>query len=310
MPNRDIAVLGASAGGVEALKALVSTLPRNYDGSIFVVLHVAPRSSSFLPQILSNSGSLPASHAREGEAIERGRIYVAPPDRHLVLERNHMHLSLGPKENHQRPCINVTFRSAAAAFGDRVAGVVLSGQLDDGTAGLWDIKRQGGIAAVQHPEEAAFPSMPLSALRDIEIDYTLPIAEIGPLLARLAQEDTLETTAAGSMTMNPRLTDLTCPECRGTIWEVPRGPLSEYRCRAGHTYSARSMLMEHYTRQEKTLWQAIVALEEGASLARRLAPELQPEIRGLLAEEARCSNQQAATLRNLIDSRATFNLEE
>jgi two-component system chemotaxis response regulator CheB len=152
--------------------------------------------------------------------------------------------------------------------------------------------------------------MPLSALRDIEIDYTLPIAEIGPLLARLAQEDNSETTAAGSMTMNPRLTDLTCPECRGTIWEVPRGPLSEYRCRVGHTYSARSMLMEHYTTQEKTLWQAIVALEEGASLAQRLAPELQPEIRVRLLQEARRGTEQAATLRNLIDARATFNLEE
>jgi two-component system chemotaxis response regulator CheB len=173
MPRRDIIVVGASAGGVEALQSLAGTLPADLPAAVFVVLHVAPRSKSFLPALLNAAGPLRASHASNGMSIEPGRIYVAPPDHHLIVERDHVQLGLGPRENHQRPCINVTFRSAAVAHGPRVAAVVLTGQLDDGTAGLWDVKRQGGVAIVQHPEEAAFPSMPLSALRDVEVDHVV-----------------------------------------------------------------------------------------------------------------------------------------
>lgn len=314
MPTRDIIVIGASAGGVEALQYLIRTLPPDLPASVFVIMHVAPRSRSMLPDILDASGPLPAAHAEDGANIEPGRIYVAPPDRHLVIEPGHVHLGFGPKEQHQRPCINVSFRSAALAYGVRVAGVVLTGQLDDGTAGLWEIKRRGGVAVVQHPEEAAFPSMPLSALRDVEVDYTVRLTDLPPLLVRLAQADqkpkeTVKTTqSTGEQPMEPKLTDLTCPECRGTIWEVSRGGGVEFRCRVGHAYSARSMLVEHFVAQERIMWSAIVAMEEGAALARRLEQYLEPELQEQLSSEARQRQEQAASLRRVLSERHDFAL--
>lgn len=310
MPTRDIIVIGASSGGVEALQSVVRSLPADLPAAVFVVLHVAPRARSFLPEILSAAGPLPASSAEEGLPIERGHIYVAPPDHHLLLQPGHMHLGLGPKENHQRPCINVTFRSAAMAYGPRVIGVILSGQLDDGTAGLWDIKRSGGIAVVQNPEDAAFPSMPLSALRDIDVDHVARLDEIGARLASLTTENQPLTSKAVVAEMEPRVTSFTCPDCRGTIWEVPRGPFSEYRCRIGHSYSPRSMLVEHFAAQEKVLWQSVVALEEGAELSTRLADQLQPELRERLLMEARQGQEYAAKLRDLLSHRATFSLDQ
>jgi two-component system, chemotaxis family, protein-glutamate methylesterase/glutaminase len=231
MPRRDIIVVGASAGGVEALQVLVAGLPSTLPAAVFVVVHLAPRSRSFLPQILTRSGPLIAIHPENGTPIESGRIYVAPPDHHLILERDHVHLGMGPQENRHRPCINVMFRSAAVAYGPSVAGVVLTGQLDDGTAGLWDIKRQGGVVIVQRPEDAAYPSMPLSALREVEVDYTIPVAEMGTLLGRLSSDDEEGATVPEHGPSEPKLTDLTCPDCRGTIWEVRRGRHAEYRCR-------------------------------------------------------------------------------
>src|SRR5262249_40455051 len=158
--------------GVEALQKLVHDLPCDLPAAVFVITHVHPRTRSYLPEILQRAGKLMASHPEDGTPIQPGRIYVAPPDHHLLIERDHVHLTMGPKEQHQRPCINVSFRSAALAYTEQVVGVVLTGQMDDGTAGLWEIKRRGGIAVVQNPEEALYPSMPLSALREIEADYT------------------------------------------------------------------------------------------------------------------------------------------
>src|SRR6185312_10903740 len=156
MPRHDIIVIGASAGGVEAMQQVVSELPAGLSAAVFVVVHLYSHSPSLLPEILARAGYLPSQNATEGAPIETGRIYIAPPDRHLVIERDHMHLSVGPKEQHQRPCINVTLRTAAMAYGDRAIGVILTGQMDDGTAGLWEIKRRGGIAVVQNPEQAHF----------------------------------------------------------------------------------------------------------------------------------------------------------
>lgn len=310
MPTHDIIVIGASAGGVEALKEVAKALPVDLPAAVIVVIHVFPRSRSLLPEILNDVGPLHASHPADGEAIREGQIYIAPPDHHLVVEKGHLHLSLGPKEQHQRPCINVTFRSAATAYGERVVGVILTGQLDDGTAGLWDIKRHGGIAVVQTPEEAMFPSMPLSALREVDVDHTLKLAEIGPLLTQLArngrgQEDLVEKAAD----MEPELTDLTCPDCRGTIWTIKKGKFCEYRCRVGHSFSPKSMLAQHFMAQEKALWSAIVSLEEGASLSRQLMDQLEPEQRESLQAEAEERLQQADKLRSLLLHRKTFVLE-
>jgi two-component system, chemotaxis family, protein-glutamate methylesterase/glutaminase len=242
--------------------------------------------------------------------IENSRIYVAPPDHHLVVERDHIHLSAGPKEQHQRPSINVTFRSAALAYGDRVTGVILTGQLDDGTSGLWEIKRRGGVAIVQNPEEALFPSMPLSALREIPADYTVTLDEMGPLLYRLANgEGKSERTDLERTDMQPMLTDLTCPDCRGTIWEVPRENGTEYRCRVGHTYSPKSMLSEHFAAQEKALYAAVVALEEGASLATRIAGNFSPDFQERLQDEARERHAHAMVLKRVLRERQSFSIE-
>src|SRR6266436_10126534 len=192
MPGHDIIVVGASAGGVKALVTVVRSLPKDLPATIFMVLHIPAEVPSVLPDILSRSGPLVAVHAVDGAAIEYGQIYVAPPDHHLLVERGKMRVVRGPRENRSRPAVDPLFRSAASAYGPRVVGVVLTGALDDGTAGLLAVKRRGGIAIVQDPNEALYPSMPLSALENVEVDYTLPLASIGPLLGRLAHEPAKE----------------------------------------------------------------------------------------------------------------------
>jgi two-component system chemotaxis response regulator CheB len=182
--------------------------------------------------------------------------------------------------------------------------------MDDGTAGLWEIKRRGGVAVVQNPEDALFPSMPLSALREIEADYTVRLADMGSLLCSLAVGEVGEkVTRVERITMEPTLTDLTCPDCRGTIWEVQRGNGVEYRCRVGHTYSPKSMLAEHFSAQEKALYAAIVALQEGASLATRLADKFDPMLGERLLEEAREREAQAEVVRKVLRDRQSFSLE-
>jgi two-component system, chemotaxis family, protein-glutamate methylesterase/glutaminase len=185
LASRDIIVVGASTGGVPALQQFVGSLPRDFCASVFVTLHIPSWTKSMLPAILVRSGPLPASTPSQDEPIEPGHIYVAPPDHHLLLEPGRIHLWRGPKENNHRPAINPMFRSAAVAYGERVVGVVLTGSLDDGSAGLWWIKRYGGIAVVQDPLEAMAPSMPVSALQHVQVDYTVNISAMGSVLAKL-----------------------------------------------------------------------------------------------------------------------------
>jgi two-component system chemotaxis response regulator CheB len=191
LPSQDIIVIGASAGGVEALTELVGLLPPRMSAALFVVLHVPAWRPSELPAILSRSGPLPASHATEGQLIRQGHIYVAPPDHHMLLASDGTtQLWRGPKENGQRPSINACFRSAAVAYRDRVAGVVLSGMLDDGATGLWWIKQFGGRAIVENPGEARYPDMPLAAIDCAKIDYIVGVAEMGRVLTQLAGQAT------------------------------------------------------------------------------------------------------------------------
>jgi two-component system, chemotaxis family, protein-glutamate methylesterase/glutaminase len=185
MPGHDIIVIGASAGGVRPLRELARGLPSDLPAAVFIVLHIPSAGPSLLPSILNNSGPLLASHAISGEAIERGRIYVAPPDHHLLIERELLRVVRGPKENLARPAADPLFRSAAYSYRTRVVGVVLSGALDDGTAGLAVIKRLGGLTVAQDPEEALFPGMPRSASEKVALDHCLPVAGIARLLGRL-----------------------------------------------------------------------------------------------------------------------------
>lgn len=189
MVKRDIIVIGASAGGLKAFETLVSQLPSNFPAAIFIVWHISPDHPSLLPQILARSTSLPVTHAIDKEAIALGHIYIAPPDRHLLVEPGYISLSRGPKENRFRPAIDVLFRSAAHSYGARVTGVVLSGSLDDGAAGLYAIKERGGQAIVQDPSEALYPSMPKAAMNAVKVDYCLPVIKMGTVLANLVDQE-------------------------------------------------------------------------------------------------------------------------
>src|SRR4051812_30393367 len=188
MSKRDIIVVGASAGGVEALKVVVAGLPPDLPASVFVVLHIGNgiNGQSFLPDILTRAGPLPAVRPIDGESLQRGKIYVAPPDYHLLVTPGHVHLSHGPKENRTRPAINPLFRSAAVAYSERVTGVILSGALDDGVAGLAEIKRQGGMAVAEDPATAQFPSMPYHATLKVDVDFVVPLPQVPEVVSALA----------------------------------------------------------------------------------------------------------------------------
>ncbi len=304
MPERDIIVVGASAGGVETLTTLVRGLPPDLPAAVFVVLHFPAHTTSLLPAILSRAGALPARHAEDGEEIVNGRIYIAPPDRHLLVERGVVRVTSGPRENGHRPAVDPLFRSAARAYARRVVGVVLSGTLDDGTAGLQAIKTCDGVAVVQDPADALFSGMPLSAIENVAVDQVLPAAAIAPYLARLARDTTPQDgpapTRGTDLTGDVRLEEMDmaapdmvvpdsddkvgdpspfgCPECGGVLRELREGELVRYRCRVGHAYGADSLLAAQSDGVEDALWSALRALEESESLARRLAarPRTQP----------------------------------
>ncbi len=264
MTTHDIVVVGASAGGVEALTALIRELPADLPAAIFVCLHVPPHSPSHLPTILAHKGPLPVTHAVHGEAIVHGRIYVAPPDYHLLVRRGHVELSHGPRENRSRPAVDPLFRSAAQAYGPRVVGVVLSGALGDGAMGLVVIAARGGVTVVQDPHEALFDSMPRTALRQTRVDYTLPVAQIAPLLVLLAQapmpekgwqpmdnaEENLPTLIRRDFNAQAHgqrageTTVYTCPECGGTLWQIDDNGLIQFNCHVGHSYLAETLLSE------------------------------------------------------------------
>jgi two-component system chemotaxis response regulator CheB len=192
-----IIVIGASMGGVEALQSVAAGLPRDIPAALFVAQHVG-RCASQMPRLLSRAGPLPAAHAAQGAVIRPGRIYVAPPDHHLLVERGHARLTRGPRENWARPAIDPLFRSAARAYGSCVIGVILTGMLKDGSAGLRAVRAAGGHAVVQDPADAAAPDMPWNALRHAGADYRLRLAEMPKVLAQLADELVLETEATPS----------------------------------------------------------------------------------------------------------------
>ena len=289
--GRDIIVIGASAGGVQALGQLVESLPPGLPAAVFVVLHVAPHGHSALPAILARWSCLPVSQASDTEPIEPGRIYVAPPDRHLTIEDSRVYLTRNATENGYRPAVDVLFRTAAKACGTRVVGVVLTGNLDDGTEGLAAIKRCGGVTVVQDPDDADYPGMPESAIANVEVDHVLPLADIGSLLDRLAREprpaqpvdcgprveeepdamgvsQSEESGDTGSATGEP--SGLSCPDCGGSLFEKPGEQPVHFRCRTGHAYSPESLVAKQSDTVEAALWAALRALEENAAFSRRM----------------------------------------
>lgn len=289
--TRNIVVIGASAGGVQALQALVEKLPPDFPATICVVLHIWPGGESYLAPILSRAGPLPASQPSDGDPVRTGQIYVAPRDCHLLLEEGKIAVVRGPRENRFRPAINPLFRSAAAAYRSRVIGVILTGMLDDGAAGLWAIKRCGGVAVVQ--SDADFDQMPNAALQNVEVDHLVPLAEIPGLLDRLVRErivadqkrevpELIRTNLEGSrvhaLKSSPaesgQLSGLSCPECSGALWEVEEGQ-TQYRCHVGHAYSPNGLREAQGANVEESLWSALRALKESAALDSRLAERSQ-----------------------------------
>ncbi len=325
IPGRDIIVIGASAGGVEALSQLVGQLPADLPASIFVVLHLPVHIPSLLPQILDRRGPLPVGHPADGESIRPERIYIAPPDFHLLLEPDRIRLIRGPRENGHRPAVDPMFRSAARSFGPRVVGVVLSGTLDDGTAGLAAIKQQGGLAIVQDPAEALYSGMPRSALESVAVDHILPVGGIAGLLDRLARQPVqvasedepvsqkirkesemaaFDMDAIEDVDRPGRPSTFGCPDCGGTLWELQAGDLVRFRCRVGHAWTANGLLAEQSTGIETALWTALRALEERAVLCKRVADRMRAS--GLetsatrFQKQASDSRQRAAILRQVL----------
>ncbi len=315
MPGHDIIVIGTSAGGVEALRELVSSLPSDLPATIFIVIHLSPHSASFLPEILSNKmqkqdrgGSLRAVHPQNGEVIQPGRIYIAPPDYHMLIKPGHIRLMQGAHENGTRPAVDPLFRTAAKAYGRRVVGVVLTGMLDDGTAGLIDVKRFGGVAVVQDPNDARFDGMPSSAIEHVDADYILPLSSIAPILVSLAHEPAIEEGEKPmtddrdrEIDIEPDIveldgaalrkqgspgtsTNLTCPDCGGVLSQLHERNLLQFRCHVGHAWSVSSLQAEHSKHVEKALWEAIRTLEERAKLMRQMAKNADSKNRSFSAK--------------------------
>jgi two-component system, chemotaxis family, protein-glutamate methylesterase/glutaminase len=323
MVGRDIVVIGGSAGSIEAVTEVVRGFPPDFPAAVFVVVHFPGSVSSTLPRILSRAGPLVARHARDGELIEPGRIYVAPPDSHLHLSDGHTRLTRGPKENGHRPAIDPLFRTAAQSFGPRVIGVVLSGNLNDGTAGLLSIKQREGIAIVQSLESALYSGMPRSAMDHVEVDHVLAPSEIPLLLSELALEpvphlkvvpmsqdppaaEQADEFAVADRHQQPGIpSTMTCPECHGTLWEVKDDDLVRFRCRVGHAYSDEALLVHQSEQLEAALWTALRSLEEHSALARRLAARANSRghthSASSFTEQAMDAEHHASVIRTVLD---------
>ncbi len=319
---RDVIAIGCSAGGLEAMLKIVERLPRQLSASVFIVQHTSPDSPGYLAGILGGHGELPAKYPLDGDTFRPGHIYVAPPNHHMLLDPKHtIRVVAGPRENRSRPAIDPLFRSAALNYGSSVIGVILSGGLDDGVAGLRGIKMCGGTAVVQEPEDAIADSMPRQALRFVSVDHVATAGEIGPLLADLVMTEALprapgdrvmvssmkaELNAAKGDLLANELTALgdptlfTCPECHGAMVKLrDRGPI-RFRCHTGHAFTEQNLLAELQKTTEEALWNSIRSLEESAMVQSHLAEhaESDPKARKL-KEGADRAHRHAREIRRL-----------
>ncbi|MGY1704655.1 chemotaxis protein CheB [Geodermatophilus sp. SYSU D00697] len=285
--RRDLVVIGASAGGVEALRELLAGLPAGLPAAVLVVLHMPPSSRSALPEILDRVATLPVRAARQDAPLERGTVTVCVPDHHLMVVDGRVALTRGPRENGHRPAVDVLFRSTARTAGPRVVGVVLSGALDDGTAGMVSIRARGGVGVVQHPADAMYASMPQHALEVAGAEYAVPVAEMGALLGRLVTEEVevddvqpptelMETETAMAELDGDAFEDAErpgvpsgfgCPSCHGALFSITEGAMERYRCRVGHAWSPEALAQEQSQALEGALWMALRGLEERAALS-------------------------------------------
>jgi two-component system chemotaxis response regulator CheB len=323
VPVRDVVVVGASAGGVQVLLDLAAALPGQFPACVLVVLHVGAH-RSLMPELMSARGPLRASHPEDGQPLQPGMIFVAPPDHHMLVDDGLIRLTRGAKENHARPAIDPLFRTAALACGPRVVGVLLSGRLDDGTAGLQAIKRCGGLAVVQDPDDAEQPEMPRSAMVHVDVDACVPGAQIGQVLADLVRRpaaapapgapreialDQAVSVGAGDPMENlnalGKPSRFACPECSGVLWELEDTQPRRYRCHTGHGFTLRSLAHTQQEAFDEALWGAMRALQEREALLRALAEEPRDgsdSARDELISQAERTAVHGEQLRNMIES--------
>ncbi|MGE3538804.1 MAG: chemotaxis protein CheB [Candidatus Tectimicrobiota bacterium] len=325
MPGHDIIVIGGSAGSLEPLQALVRGLPPDLPASLCVTRHISPDAPNVLPAILGRAGALPVSEALDGEPLQVGRIYVGPPDYHLLVTPGYLQVRRSAPENRFRPAIDPLFRSAAVAYGCRVVGILLSGGLDDGTAGLWAIKQRGGIAVIQDPREAQVPSMPSSAQTYVPLDYCLATADLAPLVVRLAHEavpDAASPPASAALALENQFTDqgqglmngllqlgqlspYTCPTCHGMLLELKAGRFMRFRCHTGHAFSALGLLAALSESLDESLWSTLRACDESVLLLQHMAEHLRGErhdeaLAALFTQQAAETRQRSDVLRDLL----------
>jgi two-component system chemotaxis response regulator CheB len=315
--NRDIVVIGASAGGVEAMRQLVTSLPRTFPAALFVVIHLDPLFESRLAQLLSRPGGLLATSARDGEAIRPGRIWIAPPDHHLLVRSGRIEVMRGPRENGHRPAVDALFRTAAGAYGPRVIGVVMTGYLNCGTAGLLSIKARGGLAVVQDPRDAAAPAMPTSAIKHVAVDHVVPLRDLADLLQRLVETPAQPQRELSEEGMKPTEgrglghdVELVCPSCQGKLTASEVGGYSTFRCHVGHTFSLQSLSAGQAEEVERALWASVRALEEAAALSRRLGDIMTGTMRERFVDKEKAQRRHAKVVRDIVLSGKLLSVED
>ncbi len=322
LDNRDIIVIGGSSGATAPLKTILGALPADLPAAVFIVLHIPARSIGILATVASAAGRLPVHQATDGMPITPGNVYLAVPDHHLILTNGHMKLGRGPRENMARPAIDPLFRSAAAAYGSRVIGVILSGLLNDGASGLEAIKRCGGIAVVQDPADAIADEMPRSAIQATTVDLSVPSARIGDVLSEMAREPAgpgvpippdirLEVDIAAGERVDSevlrRIADpapLTCPSCGGVLSAIRGSKPLRFRCQVGHGLTADIVAKEQENAVDEALRVALRIIEERAELVARMAEDGRNSGRRVVAEmyEERAAEyrQYADTIRRAV----------
>ncbi|MBG6234435.1 two-component system chemotaxis response regulator CheB [Pedobacter sp. CAN_A7] len=288
-----VVVVGTSAGGQEALVALIKQLPADFPAPILMVMHLsADANAQFIMDVIQKSSQLSCKMAEDKELLRPAQVYLAPSDHHLMIGKNgEILVTKGAQENRSRPGIDPLFRSAAVAYRNRVIGIVLTGYLDDGTAGLLAIQRCGGICIVQNPDEASYPDMPRNALNQIDVDYCLNIIEMGSILAQLMNrklpkeanvpEDIFREATIAERVLSdlPSVNSLgdqvpfNCPGCGGVLWKIGKGPMLRYRCHTGHAYTAQVLLAEQTSKIEETMWIALRMFEERRNLLVTMAKD-------------------------------------
>lgn len=310
--RRDLIVIGGSAGAVEAVLRLAPELPSDFPAAVLLVIHTSPNGAGELPGLIHRAGSLPCAEAEDCEPIRPGRIYVARPDHHLLVEDGHLRVVIGPRENRHRPAIDPLFRSAAVTHGARVIGVLLSGNLDDGSAGLALIKKQGGLAVVQDPRDAMYPGMPRNALAVVEADHVVPLRELGALLARLAgkeaatgmepeEKDRLESgISANRLLDEAKMREVaepsvfSCPDCGGTLFEYKDAETPRFRCSIGHGVTGLTLLAAQGRQNEEALAASFQSLLAHHRLYHRLVDDFERRGMSQSAAEMRRKSEEAA----------------